>query len=415
VNSPAVVVVGMGAVTPIGIGLPEFDSGLRAGVCGVGPITSFDASGYRSSVAAEIRGRPASVHGPGTGIVQGAAYGRAAAFALAALAEALHGAGLHRSDLSNFRTGLCLGGSTAGTPEAEVELLDREADQDYWQVATPRRFLGTPVGTTADVLARAAGLLGPVSTLSTACSSATNAVGRGMEWLRSGTVDRAIVGGTDGFCRLTHSGFNALGLVAPERPLPFDARRQGMCIGEGAALFVLESEDTARARGAPILARLPGFGNRAEAHHLVQPREDGEGAARSMAAALADAGLKPEAVDYINAHGTATIQNDLSEARGIHAVFGAHSSQLLVSSTKSQVGHLLGASGAVELAATVLGMRGGYVPPNVGWEQEDPEIGLPIAGPTAAPAAVGVALSNSFAFGGNDATLCVVHPEVGQP
>jgi len=250
-----------------------------------------------------------------------------------------------------------------------------------------------------------------VTTISTACSSATNAIGQALHWLRAGRVDRVLAGGADAHCRLTHAGFCALSLVAPERPLPFDARRQGMVIGEGAAMFVLEREEDARARGATVLARILGFGNIAEAHHLVPPRDDGEGAARAMAMALRDAGVTADRVGYINAHGTATIQNDLSEARGIRTVFGAAAERVPVSSTKSQIGHLLGASGAVELAAVVLGMNGGFVPPCAGYEESDPDIALDIVAGTARAASVEVALSNSFAFGGNDSSLCVGHPE----
>lgn len=404
-----VVISGLGVVTPIGVGAEGFREGLVSGACGVGRITRFDVSEYRSKVGAEVRSA-VRFDGAETGIRQTARYGRTACFALTALAEALASAGLHRSDLVG--AGLVFGGSTAGMPDAEGGLLELTEGADYWAEAKAEEFLSTPIGTTADVLVRAAGTTGPTSTISTACSSATNAIGQGLRWLQSGVVDRVIVGGADALCRLTHAGFNALSLVAPERPLPFDARRQGMCIGEGAALFVLERGDVARARGARVLARLLGFGNVAEAWHLVQPREDGTGAARAMRAALADAGVDPARVDYVNAHGTATIQNDLAESRGVHAVFGPRASSLPVSSTKSQVGHLLGASGAVELAAVVLGMNHGFLPATAGWEVADEAIDLdPVPG-AARPGRIGVALSNSFAFGGNDSCLCLAHPEV---
>ncbi|MCP4868753.1 MAG: beta-ketoacyl-[acyl-carrier-protein] synthase family protein [Proteobacteria bacterium] len=406
-----VVITGLGVVSSIGIGAPAFEQGLRSGACGAAPIRRFDASEYRSKAAFEIHDEVRPDPTRTAGIPQTARYGRTAAFALAALAEAVHGAGLHRDDLTGGVHALAFGGSTAGMPEAEGDLLGLGEGEDFWAVAEPERFLSTPVGTTADVLARAAGLRGPVSTISTACSSATNAVGQALHWLRAGRADRVLAGGSDAHCRLTHAGFCALSLVAPERPLPFDARRQGMVIGEGAAMFVLEREADARARGATVLGRILGFGNVAEAHHLVQPKDDGEGAARAMTMALRDAGVEPTRVGYVNAHGTATIQNDLSESRGIRTVLGAHADAVPVSSTKSQVGHLLGASGAVELAAVLLGLNGGFVPPCAGWEEADPEIDLDIVAGTARSAAVEVALSNSFAFGGNDSSLCVGHPE----
>lgn len=399
-----VAVTGIGVVTPIGVGVPAFEEGLRLGRCGVGRIGRFDPQPYRSQVGAEIKGEY-RWRGTDTGIRQTRRYGRTAGFALAALAEALASAGLHREDLRD--AALAFGGSTAGMPDAEGGVLDLPVETDYWAVARPARFLSTPIGTTADVLARQSGLRGPVSTISTACSSATNALGLAMRLLRSGRVSRVIAGGSDTLCRLTHAGFCALSLVTPVRPLPFDARRQGMCIGEGAAMFVLEREGDARARGAPLLGRLLGFGNVAEAWHLVQPRDDGEGSARAMSAALADAGVAPDRVDFVGAHGTATVQNDLAEARGLRAVFGARTSSLPVSATKSQVGHLLGASGAVGLAAILVGMRGGFLPPTAGWEVPDPEIDLDTVPGVARSGSTGIALSNAFAFGGNDSCLCV--------
>jgi 3-oxoacyl-[acyl-carrier-protein] synthase II len=416
---PSVVVTGMGGVTPIGLGCDAFARGLREGDCGAAPLSRFDASAYRSQAAVEIvpdpRTEPIRAAAAFAGFQLPTRYGRAALYAACALAEALESAGLQRADLASPTCGLAFGGSTAGMPEAEGGLLELSGAADYWETAAPATFLLTPVGTTADVLLRMTGALGPLSTISTACSSATNAIGQGMLWIQAGRCDRVIVGGADALCRLTHAGFNALGLVDPERPRPFDARRQGMVIGEGAAVFVLEREELARSRGARVMGRMLGFGNVAEAHHPVQPRDDGEGAARSMQQAIEDAGLGPADVDYVNAHGTATPQNDLSEARAIHRVFGVRASQVPVSSTKSQVGHLLGASGAVELLAVLLGMRDGFLPPTSGWEQEDPELmGLdPVPG-RGRPGRMAIALSNSFAFGGNNSCLVIAHPDVPQ-
>jgi len=407
-----VVITGHGVVSAIGSGRAAFAAGLQAGACGVAPIQRFDASAYRSQVAAEVhedlRSGAWRAWAEASGVPLTERRGRAAGFALSALAEALAEAGLHVGDLANPATGLAFGGSTAGMPEAEGGLLD--SDGDYWAEADPTVFLSTPVGSTAAVLARALRVGGPVTTISTACSSATNAIGLGLNWLRRGYCDRVVVGGSDAHCRLTHAGFCSLSLVAPERPLPFDARRQGMVIGEGAAFFVLESEETARARGAGVIGQLLGFGNGAEAFHLVQPRADGAGAASAMGTALDDAGLAADAVDYVNAHGTATPANDVSEAAGVHRVFGGRAASLPVSSTKSQVGHILGASGAVELAAVLAAMAGGFLPPTAGWAERDEAIDLDTV-PTSRPGDVGVALSNSFAFGGNDSSVCVAHPD----
>jgi len=408
-----VVVTGMGAVTPVGVGLAAYADGLRAGRCGVAPIDLFDVSAYRSAVGGQIRG---DVRTPviraaarATGLPVTTRQGRTALFGLAAFAEALQDAGLHRDDLRD--AGLAIGTCTAGTPEAESELLDCPDVEAFWESAAPRLLLTTPVGTTTDFLARAARLTGPATTISTACSSSTNAVGLGAMWIRAGRCSRVVVGGADALCRLTHAGFNSLNLVAPERPLPFDARRRGMVIGEGAGILVLEDEATARARGARIRAHVLGFGNVAEAFHLVQPDPSGAGAERAMAAALRDAGVDPGEVDYVNAHGTATPHNDVAEARGVRRLFGDR--DVPVSSTKSQTGHLLGASGAVELVAALLGMERGFLPPTAGWAEKDPEIDIdPVPGAGRA-ASFDVFLSNSFAFGGNDSSLCVASPARG--
>jgi 3-oxoacyl-[acyl-carrier-protein] synthase II len=407
------VITGFGVVSPIGSGRRAFEQGLRDGSCGVGRVTRFDPSAWRSQVAAEVNHDLAPIFAKAveaTGVSITPSWGRASLYALAACAEALDVAGLHRHDLADLRCGIAFGGSTAGTPEVENELLDLDDVAPFWSIAAGSTLLTMPVGSTVDALAFVLQPGGPVTTISTACSSATNAAGLALGWLRSGQCDRVLVVGSDAHCRLTHTGFNSLQLVDPDRPRPFDARRQGMVIGEGAAAFVLESEDRARARGAEVHGRLLGFGNVAEAHHLVQPREDGEGAGRAMQAALDDAGIDASRVDYVNAHGTATPQNDVSEARAIHRVFGPRTARLPVSSTKSQVGHLLGASGAVELAAVLLGMRGGFVPPNAGWAEADEDVNLDIP-PDARSACVGVALSNSFAFGGNNSSICIGHPD----
>ncbi len=409
--SNRIVITGMGVVSPAGYGVPALEALLRSGECQVAPITRFDASAYRSQAAAEV---PAVVADSAVtaartvGLRLTPRYGRAALYGLAAVAEALVTAGLHCSDCNDPATGLAFGGSTAGTLEAEGPLLLLEEDGDYWQAADPEQFLVSPVGSTAAILAHSLALAGPVSTISTACSSASNAIGTALHWLRAGRCSRVIAGGSDALCRLTHAGFNSLSLVAAERPLPFDGRRDGMCIGEGAAFFVLEDERSASARGAAVLAHLAGFGAVSEAHHLVQPRGDGAGAAQAMRLALEDAGIAAPRVGYINAHGTATPHNDTAEARALEQVFGPRARSLPVSSTKSQVGHLLGASGALELAACTLALQQGFLPPTSGWEEADPEIALEdfVAG-VARDQQVDVLLSNSFAFGGNDASLCL--------
>jgi 3-oxoacyl-[acyl-carrier-protein] synthase II len=407
-----IAITGFSAVTPIGIGRDGFERGLRAGTCGVDDIDLFDASAYRSRRGAQVREDVAAAFadaGRRAAVAVRSRHGRAARFALAAVADALIDAGIGAPDCADSRCGIVVGGCTAGTFESEGRILRLQEGDDYWRDVPAHELLVTPVGTTTDVLVGAIGCRGPAQTVSTACSSASNAIGLAMRWIRRGRCDRVVVVGADAMCRLTHAGFNALRLVDPERPRPFDARRQGMAIGEGAGAFVLESADRAMRRGARPRGWLLGFGNGAEGWHATQPRPDGEGAACAMRAALVDAGLPEREVDYVNAHGTATPQNDVTEARGIRAVFGAR--DLPVSSTKSQTGHLLGASGAVELAAVLLGMGGGFLPPTVGFGERDPEIDLDVVPNEARPGRIGIALSNSFAFGGNDVCLAIGHPE----
>jgi 3-oxoacyl-[acyl-carrier-protein] synthase II len=257
-----------------------------------------------------------------------------------------------------------------------------------------------------DLVARRLGIVGPRTTIMTACSSSATAIGRAADLVRLGRVAVALAGGAEGLCRLTYAGFNALRAVSPEPCRPFDAERKGLSLGEGAAVLVLEEEMHARARGAEVLGFLAGWGMTADAHHMTAPHPEGDGAARAMLAALADAELAPEAIDYVNAHGTATPHNDAAEVLALRRVFGERAARLPVSSTKSMVGHTLGAAGAVEAVASLCALRGGYVPPTMGLERPDPAFGaLDFVPGAAREARVGAVLSSSFAFGGNNTVL----------
>ncbi len=410
-------ITGFGVVSAFGVGRGCFDQGLREGACAARPIETWDASAWKSRIAAEVTGVLGT---PGhrslcrdVGLIYPSHHGRTAGFAALALAEALAQAGLHRTDLGE--AGMAFGGCTAGTREAEPDLLLAADDEGFWQGVSAAHLLAVPVAGTLDVLSAACRIRGPTTMVSTACSSAANTIGVGLSWLRSGRVDRVLVGAADSLCRLTHTGFNSLGLVDPDRPRPFDVRRQGMVIGEGAAFFVLERADVARRRGAAVQGWLLGYGQRAEAWHIVQPKPDGTGVAAALRAAIQDCGLEAAEVDYVNAHGTGTPQNDIAETRGHRLTFGERAPRVPLSSTKSQVGHTLGASGAVELAAVLLGMAGGYIPPTSGLEQRDPAIDpeLDLVPGRAVTGKIGVALSSSFAFGGNNACLAVSHPDRG--
>src|SRR4051812_2929009 len=250
------------------------------------------------------------------------------------------------------------------------------------------------------------GITGPVFTTSTACSSANHAIGLGFWMVRTGQVEAAIVGGSEApFSLGLLKAWEAMRVVAPEVCRPFSKDRSGLVLGEGGAMLVLEPLDRALARGARIHAELVGFGMSADAHHVTQPTAAGP--AQAMLAAMADAGIQPSDVGYINAHGTATISNDATEARAIRDVMGAHVGGTLVSSTKSMHGHALGAAGAIEAVATILSLREGVVPPTINFTERDPECDLNLVVNEAKPAKLTYALSNSFAFGGLNAVLAL--------
>jgi 3-oxoacyl-[acyl-carrier-protein] synthase II len=255
------------------------------------------------------------------------------------------------------------------------------------------------------------GLRGPNTGVVTACASGGHAIGLAWHWIRAGVVEWALAGGTEAvMLRLVYAGFDRMGALSrcpdPERASrPFDANRDGFVMGEGACVLVLESEGHLRARGGEALAELAGFGASCDAHHITAPPEDGAGARRAMEMALQSAGIPPEAVDYINAHGTSTVLNDLVETRAIKALFGARAYEIPVSSTKSQIGHLLGAAGAVEAAAAIFPLLEDVVPATVTWRERDPECDLDYVPGRPRAAKVKVSLSNSFGFGGQNACL----------
>lgn len=387
---------------------------MRSGHCGVGPITRFSTDGYRSGVGAEVaRERCAALESlrARLGLPSARRLAWVAELSQWALAEAMLQSGIARADLGGPRTGVVVAGSTAGMVEGEGTILDRRAGEPWPRAADSLALLRTPVASTLDAVVAWTRAQGPATFVSTACSSSTHALAQAVRWIRQGRCDRVVVGGADGLCRLTHAGFNALSLVDPERPRPFDADRQGMVIGEGAAFFIVESEETLGARGGEPRGWILGGGAACDGWHIVQPKPDGSGAALSMRRALADAGLDPEQIGYINAHGTGTAHNDVAEARAVHSVFGARAAGLPVSSSKSQLGHLLGASGAAEAAMVLIAMAEEVLPPTVGLRTLDPEVQLdvvPDAGRRARPA---FALSNSFAFGGNNASVVLARAD----
>ena len=384
-----VLVTGLGAVSPFGAGVKAYWAGLAAGACAIRPLTLIDATGFRCRIAAEV---PEVAAGS-------ARRSRADRLALGAATEALDDAGLGVADRAD--AALVVGAVGGGMLEAEGWYWARARGEQRPSWAASLRAM-LPAAH-AETLSHRLRLGGPRHTVVTACSSGAVALAEAAELIADGVVDVALAGGVDAITRLCFMGFNALKLLDPEPCRPFDRDRRGMSIGEGAAFVVLESAERARARGVHAYAELAGHGMTTDAYHVTAPQPEGEGMARAMRAALAAGGVAPADVGYANAHGTATAQNDRIEARALAQVFGAGG--LLVSSTKSMIGHTMAAAGSLEAVATILALVQETIPPTAGLNTPDPEIEFDCVPRVARESAVAHAISNSFGFGGQNITL----------
>jgi 3-oxoacyl-[acyl-carrier-protein] synthase II len=393
-----VVVTGLGAVTSLGKDLRTTWEGLTEGRNGIGPITLFDASGFRTKLAAEIRELP-----DGFDPALRRRLSRTDVIGLAAAAESIADAGLDLARENPERIGVVLGAGVSGLLDSESYFRDVLAKGR--EKARPTKVLNHPPDQTTDRIAERWGFLGPRSTITTACSSSATSLGYAADLIRHGYADVVVTGGADTFARLTHGGFNALRAVDPEPCRPFDRRRKGLSIGEAAGILVFEEEGRARRRGARIRARFLGYGVTSDAHHMTQPEPSGEAGARTLRACLQAARLNPQDVDYVNAHGTATQQNDSAETASIRRALGARADEIPVSSIKSMLGHCLCSAGAIEAVATVLTIETGVIPPTIRWEEPDPECDLDVVPNVARKSRVRAALSNSFAFGGNSTVV----------
>lgn len=394
------VVTGVGVVSGWGWGVDPFWRGLRAGGTAIVPFRRrFDPSAYRSRVAAEVPPAPVELAREVPGWKRLAGVER---FAIAAAREALAAAGLAGG--AHREAAVFFGSSTGGMLEGEEYYLRLRG-------AVPGRprlalLAGQPVSSPAEAVARLARAEGPVETVSSACASGTMSLARALDAVRGGEVDLALAGGADSLCRVTFGGFNALRSV-DERPCrPFRRDREGLSIGEGGAVLVVESAERAARRGAPVLAELAGAGASSDAGHMTAPHPEGEGAARALAAALADAGIAPGDVAFVNAHGTGTPLNDAAEWRALSRVFGERAGRVPLSATKAAVGHLLGSAGAIEAAATVLCLARGLLPPTAGGGEVDPEAPVDLVlAERPLPAGALHAVSLNLAFGGCNAAL----------
>ena len=390
-----VVITGAGSINALGVGTAAFADGLRHGRCGIGALSLFDAAGYRSACAAEVRSLASPAWLP-KAIARRAS--RSDLLALIAAREAVDAARL----AGGTDVGIVIGATTGGMFGSEEQYRRRLG---HLQPLRRSVMAATPVSTSADVLARLFGCQGPRLTVSTACSSGGNALGIAADWIRAGRATAVLCGGVDSLCRMTFSGFNALQALDTVPCRPFDRDRAGLSVGEGAAMFVLEDTERAQARGATVLAEFMGYGVSADAHHITQPRPDAAGALRAMQRALQESGVAPEEIDYVNAHGTATPLNDVLETRALKALLGPRAYDVPVSSTKSMVGHCLGAAGAIEALACVVALRGGFVPPTVNLKHADPECDLDYVPGHSRARSIRTALSNSYGFGGNNTSV----------
>lgn len=395
-----VAVTGVGILCALGTTREESWRSLTEGRCGIREATLFDTTGYRSRLVGQLPDYEAERHFT---TLERRRLSRSDQIATLAATEALADSGLLAGGSDTDRVAVVLGSGTSDLLRNEeffAESMDRGVGR-AWPSKVFNHFTNTP----ADAIAARFRLGGPRMCLLSACSSGTMAIGHAADLVRFGQADAALAGGSDVLCRLTLSGFNALRLVSLAPCRPFDRDRSGLNLGEAAAILVLEEMSAARRRGAPVYAELAGYGAACEAHHATQPEPDGRTIARVLRAALAAAGLDVEAVDHINAHGTATPQNDRAEARGLKAVFGARAARIPVTSIKSMIGHCLSAAGAIEAAALALTISRGVIPPTIHYETRDPECDLDVVANVARGAQVDCGVSLSLAFGGNDAAL----------
>jgi 3-oxoacyl-[acyl-carrier-protein] synthase II len=398
---------GLGCISPLGQTVSETWNGVLEGRSGAGPITHFDASTHKTRFAAEVKGFDAVGR---FGVREARKMDRFVQFAVAAADEAIQQAALKIDESNRDRTGIIIGTGIGGigTMIGNYDVLRERGADRVSPFLIPMMISDSAAGT----LAIRTGARGPNMSIATACATGTNALGEAAALIRRGAADIMLVGSAEAaIVPLAMAGLNAMTALstrndAPERASrPFDREREGFLMGEGAAMVVLESLESAQGRGVPILCEFTGYGTSDDAFHISAPVEDGAGAALSMQLALDDAGLTPGEIGYINAHGTSTRLNDRSETLAVKRVFGAGAYRVPISSTKSVTGHLLGASGSVEAVLCARVLAEGVIPPTVNYEFPDPECDLDYVPNTARKAAPTHVMSNSFGFGGHNATL----------
>jgi 3-oxoacyl-[acyl-carrier-protein] synthase II len=402
-----VVVTGIGLITPLGIGTEQTWNALINGQSGIGPITRFDASDQASQIAAEVKGFNPEDWFERKQVKNLDPFVQ---YAVAAADIAWKNSGLSITDDNVNRVGVITGCGMGGLPTIEEYhgVLVNKGPRKITPFFIPRVIPNMPSGH----ISMRIGCKGPNLSQTTACAAGTHAVGEAFRHIAYGDCDVAITGGTESvICPLAVGGFSAMKALSTRNDdptaasRPFDRDRDGFVISEGSGMLVLEELESAKRRGAIIYAEIIGYGQTSDAYHIAAPPEDGEGAARCMAAAIRDAEINPEDIDYINAHGTSTPLNDKCETLAIKSVFGENAYSLAVSSTKSMTGHMLGAAGGIEAAFTVLSLYHGILPPTANLQNPDPDCDLDYVPLTAREARIDTAMSNSFGFGGTNGVV----------
>lgn len=401
-----VVITGMGTVNPIGNSVAESWEAVHAGKCGIAPITRYDTAGLKVKLAGEVKNLDLETL---LGKRECKKMDRFTQLALAASDQAVADSGLDRERENLDRCGIIFSSGIGGFETIE-EAYKRAETRGYDSVS-PFMIPMIISNMAAGQMAIRYGFRGMCTCVVTACASSNNALGDAFRHIRDGYSEVMLCGGAEAaITPLAMGGFTSMKALSdsadPKRAsIPFDAERSGFVMGEGAGALLLESYEHAAARGAKIYAEVIGYGSSCDAYHMTAPAPGGAGGAACMAQALADAGIVPEDVDYINAHGTSTPMNDSCETQAIHTTFGEHARKLMVSSTKSMTGHLLGAAGAVEAIFTALALKEGYVPATIGYQVPDPACDLDIVPNEGRKADIRIALSNSLGFGGHNAAV----------
>jgi 3-oxoacyl-[acyl-carrier-protein] synthase II len=397
-----VVVTGLGVVSPIGTGADAFWNAACKGVNGIAPITAFDTAGFRTRVGGEVKGFSPDAY---LSLDQISSMGRSSQLAASAAKMALAQAGIDVTQQDPYRVGVSLG-TTMGEPqilEQGIEMIYRARNSASGLPADlPAKY---PCGVISANVARSIGACGPVIMIPTACAAGNYAIGYAFDLISTGMADVVVAGGSDPISKIAFTGFNRLLATAKELCRPFDKNRDGMCVGEGAGTLALESLTHAKNRGATILAEVLGYGLGCDAFKMTIPDPSGSGGILALERALSNAHLSPNQVDYISAHGTGTEENDKTETLIIKAVFGEKARSIPVSSIKSMIGHTMGAASAIEAVACVLMINRGVILPTINYTESDPECDLDYVPNSARNAAISVAVSNAYAFGGNNSTL----------